>query len=161
MNNSSLQEIYTQIWNEHVSQIRNYCHARLMGRPDDAEDMLLDAFRLLWEKLITDGVPPNPKAWLVATVRNLSRTEYRHTAKDKNNLSSSPFDETVHLQHSADDIAVTLEKEELNEELWKALLEELSDEERRLIKYEAIDEIPQAQIAEILGKSLSSTKKPV
>ncbi len=157
----SLQEIYTQIWNEHVSETRNYCHAKLKGRPDDADDMLHDAFRLLWEKLINDGVPSNPKAWLLATVKNLAFTEYRHTERDKNNLSSAPFDETVYLPYSADDVAQILEKQELNAELCKALREELSDEERRLIKYEIIDEIPQAQIAELIGKNLSATKTQI
>lgn len=157
----SLHKIYTDIWNAHVLEVRNYCNAKLKGRPDDADDILNDAFRLLWEKMLKDGVPPNPKAWLLATVKNLSFTEYRHTARDKNNLSSAPFDETVYLPYSADDVAQILEKQELNAELCKALREELSDEERRLIKYEIIDEIPQAQIAELIGKNLSATKTQI
>ena len=157
----SLQKIYTDIWNAHVLEVRNYCNAKLKGRPDDADDILNDAFRLLWEKMLKDGVPPNPKAWLLATVKNLTLTEYRHTVRDKNNLSSAPFDETVQLQYSVGDISQTLEKEEMYDELIKVLTDELSDEERRLIKYEIIDEIPQAQIAELIGKNLSATKTQI
>ena len=50
--NSSMQELlYTQLWNEHVQSIRNFCYAKLKGRPEDAEDMLQDAFGLLWQKI--------------------------------------------------------------------------------------------------------------
>lgn len=157
----SLHKIYTDIWNAHVLEVRNYCNAKLKGRPDDADDILNDAFRLMWEKMLKDGVPPNPKAWLLATVKNLTLTEYRHTVRDKNNLSSAPFDETVQLQYSVGDISQTLEKEEMYDELIKVLTDELSDEERLLIKYEIIDEIPQAQIAELIGKNLSATKTQI
>ena len=157
----SLQKIYTDIWNAHVLEVRNYCNAKLKGRPDDADDILNDAFGLLWEKMLKDGVPPNPKAWLLATVKNLTLTEYRHIKRDENNLSSTPFDETVQLPYSENDISEMLEKEELHDELIKALTEELSDEERRLIKYEISDEIPQAQIAGLIGKNLSATKTQI
>ncbi len=159
--NDSIYEAYTEIWIDHVWEVRNYCNAKLKGRPDDADDILNNVFELLWEKMIKDGVPPNPKAWLLATVKNLMLTEYRNTARDKSNLSSSPFDETVKLYYSTGDISQMLEEEELHEELVKVLTEDLNDEERLLIKYEIIDEIPQAKIAELIGKNLSATKTQI
>ncbi len=158
--NSSMQEIYTQLWHEHVQSVRNYCYSKLKGRPEDAEDMLQEAFALLWRKIITDGVPPNPRAWLLTTINNLSMTEYKHTSRNNKNISSVSLDGTVIL-YTDKDIAETLEKEELKAQLVKALTEELTDDERRLIKYETVDEIPQAQIAEILGQSLSATKMQI
>ncbi|MBQ3499047.1 MAG: sigma-70 family RNA polymerase sigma factor [Clostridia bacterium] len=156
--NSSLQETYTQLWNEHVQSVRNFCYAKLKGRPDDAEDMLHDAFRLLWEKMLSEGVPPNPKAWLLATVNNLALIQYRHTECEKNNRTAEPFDEAVMQCVSVEDVAERVEKAEINEALWKVLLEELNDEERLMIWYDTVEGIPQAQIAELMGKSYNSTR---
>ncbi len=157
--NSSMQEIYTQLWNEHVQSIRNFCYSKLKGRPEDAEDMLQEAFGLLWKKMITEGLPPNPKAWLLSTVNNLARTEYRHTAKSKEKLSSAPFDETVvHTNYSAEDVVQTLEREEHNAKLWKAFDEGLTKEEKQIIIYDTVQEIPQAEIAKIINKNPNTTR---
>ena len=138
--------------------MRTFCYTKLSGRPEDAEDLLMAAFGLLWRKIVTDKVPPNPKAWLLATVNNLSYSEYRHTRKDNNNLTYAPFDETVSLYYTVEDVAEVIEKEEKNTELWKILLEDLNDEERYILKCDTVDCIPQAQIAEMLGKTHGSTK---
>ncbi len=157
----SQERIYNEIWDEHVVAVRSFCYAKLSGRPEDAEDMLMSAFGLLWKKIVTDDVPPNPKAWLLATVNNLSFTEYRHTEKDKNNLTYAPLDETVTLYYLVDDIADVLEKEEWNTELWNILLEDLNNEERYILKCDTVDDIPQAQIAEMIGKNHGSTKAQI
>lgn len=156
--NSSLQEIYTQLWNEHVQSTRNFCYTKLKGRPEDAEDMLQDAFGLLWKKMLNDCVPPNPKAWLLATVNNLARTEYRHTAKERNNRSSAPLDETASLPHYEEDILDTLERQEQNAKVWKALDENFTNEEKIIITYDKIDGVPQAKIAQMFGKKPGSTR---
>lgn len=152
------QEIYTQIWNEHIQAIRNFCYAKLKGRPDDADDMLQEAFGLLWEKITTEGVPPNPKAWLMSTVNKLALTEYRHIRQNRDNLTSAPLDETIHAHRYVEDIAETLEKEEQNAELWKELNKNFTEKEKMIIKYDKIDEIPQAKIAEMLNKNPVSTR---
>lgn len=156
--NSSMQEIYTQLWNEHVQSIKNYCYSKLVGRPEDAEDMLQEAFRLLWKKIITDDVPPMPKQWLIKTVKNLARAEYRHTVKARENISSAPLDEVAYLHYSEEDVSQMLEKEEHNAEIWKAFDEELTEEEKRIIIYDKIDEIPQAKIAEIINQKPNTTR---
>lgn len=156
--NSSMQEIYTQLWNEHVQSIRTYCYSKLKGRPEDAEDMLQEAFGLLWQKIITDDVPPKPKRWLFKTVKNLACAEYRHTAKNRESLSFAPFDESVYMHCSVEDVAQTLEKEEHNAQMWKAFDEELTTEEKQIIVYDTVQEIPQAEIAKIINKNPSTTR---
>ena len=42
---------------------------RLLGDFDLAEDALQDAFRIAMEQWPRDGVPANPRAWLVSTGR--------------------------------------------------------------------------------------------
>lgn len=156
--NSSMQELYTQLWNEHVQSIRNLCYTKLQGRPEDAEDMLQEAFGLLWQKIVTDDVPPEPKWWLIKTVKNLSCAEYRHTVKNRENLSFLPFDEALYKQYSVEDVAQTLEREEHNSEMWKAFDEGLTQEEKQIIIYDTVEEIPQAQIAKMINKKASTTR---
>lgn len=156
--NSSMQELYIQLWNEHVQSIRNYCYSKLNGRPEDAEDMLQEAFGLLWQKIITDDVPPNTKAWLFSTVKNLARTEYRHTAQARENLSFAPFEEELYRHYSVGDVSQMLEKEEHNARMWKAFNEELTSEEKQMILYDTVEEIPQAQIAKIINKKPGTTR---
>ena len=157
--NSSMQKLlYTQLWNEHVQSIRNFCYAKLKGRPEDAEDMLQDAFGLLWQKIKNDDVPPEPKGWLVNTVKNLAYAEYRHTAKEREKLSSAPFDEASYRVNTAEDVVQTLEREEHNARLWKVFDEELTAEEKQMLIYDAVDEIPQAEIARKLNKNPSTTR---
>src|SRR5579872_3843842 len=54
---------------------------RLLGDFDRAEDTLHDAFRAALEQWSADGVPANPRAWLISTGRykaidRLRRTRY-------------------------------------------------------------------------------------
>lgn len=156
--NGSMQEIYIQLWNEYVQAVRNYCYTKLRGRPEDAEDMLQETFGLLWKKLITDGVPPNPHAWLLQTAKNLARSEYRHTSKDRQNLSAAPIDETVTASRYVEDIAETLERQEHNARILKILDEDFTREEKQIIIYDKVDGIPQAKIAELMNKSSVSTR---
>lgn len=156
--NDSLQEIYNQIWNDHVQSIRNFCHANLQGRPEDAEDMLQDAFGLLWKKMLKGDVPKKPKAWLMTTVKNLSYEEYRATAKKRDNCSDTPWDEAVYLPRYTEDINDTLEREAESEKLLKAIDEELTDSEKAMVVYDKVDGVPQAKIAQLFGKSPGSTR---
>ena len=62
------QEVYTQLWNEHFSDLRNYCYIKLKGRSNEADDILRTAYSELWEKLLNGELMPNPKAWLYKTI---------------------------------------------------------------------------------------------
>jgi RNA polymerase sigma-70 factor, ECF subfamily len=57
---------------------------RLLGDFERAEDALQDAFRAALEQWPSDGVPANPRAWLVSTGRNKAidtlRRQARHDA---------------------------------------------------------------------------------
>ena len=57
---------------------------RLLGDFERAEDALQDAFRAALEQWPNDGVPANPRAWLISTGRNKAidtlRRQVRHDA---------------------------------------------------------------------------------
>jgi RNA polymerase sigma-70 factor (ECF subfamily) len=54
---------------------------RLLGDFDRAEEALHDAFRVALERWPTDGVPENPRAWLVSTGRFKAIDRIRHLAR--------------------------------------------------------------------------------
>src|SRR5262245_64339607 len=54
---------------------------RLLGDFDLAEDALHDAFRVAMEQWPRDGVPANPRAWLVSTGRFKAIDSLRRRAR--------------------------------------------------------------------------------
>ena len=54
---------------------------RLLGDFDLAEDAMHDAFRVALEQWARDGVPANPRAWLVSTGRFKAIDQLRHRAR--------------------------------------------------------------------------------
>ncbi|MBI5028937.1 MAG: RNA polymerase sigma factor [Chloroflexi bacterium] len=54
---------------------------RLLGDFDRAEDAMHDAFRIALEQWQRDGVPANPRAWLVSTGRFKAIDQLRHRAR--------------------------------------------------------------------------------
>ncbi len=54
---------------------------RLLGDFDLAEDAMHDAFGIALEQWVRDGVPANPRAWLVSTGRFKAIDQLRHRAR--------------------------------------------------------------------------------
>lgn len=154
----SQKEIYARIWDENFVSVRRFCHAKLKNRPEDADDMLYHAFGLLWEKIVTDGAPPNPKAWLLATVNNLASMEYRRTARDTEYRTADGFDEILHTNRFTQDVAETYEREENNAELWRIVHEELTDNEKLLLHYSEVEGLSGEQISQKLGRNFNTTR---
>src|SRR5512142_2861721 len=59
---------------------------RLLGDFDLAEDALHDAFRAALEQWTRDGVPANPRAWLVSTGRFKAIDQLRRHARSETPL---------------------------------------------------------------------------
>jgi RNA polymerase sigma-70 factor (ECF subfamily) len=59
---------------------------RLLGDFDLAEDALHEAFRVAIEQWPRDGLPPNPRAWLVSTGRFKAIDSLRRRARFDNSL---------------------------------------------------------------------------
>jgi RNA polymerase sigma-70 factor (ECF subfamily) len=80
---------------------------RLLGDFDRAEEALHEAFRAANKQWPLDGVPTNPRAWLVSTGRFKAVDEMRRTAR------FDPLDDAVaeRLPAEADDMAMLLDDE--------------------------------------------------
>ncbi|MBQ2964330.1 MAG: hypothetical protein IJE14_06670 [Clostridia bacterium] len=75
---NDLKAEYTRIWKENSMSLRKCCLAQMREDREEAEDIVLEVFSLLWNKMITDGAPANAKVWLYATLKRVMK---QHTAK--------------------------------------------------------------------------------
>ena len=84
---------------------------RLLGDFDRAEDALHDAFRIAMEQWPRDGVPANPRAWLISTGRFKAIDAMRRRKRFETGL---PEDEEQPQVGGADDAA--LEREDIEDD---------------------------------------------
>ena len=80
---------------------------RVLGDFDLAEEALHEAFRAAVEQWPRDGVPTNPRAWLVSAGR------FKAVDRIRRNARFSPLDEEYaeHLPDDAPDVTATLDEE--------------------------------------------------
>ncbi|MDD8019523.1 MAG: RNA polymerase sigma factor, partial [Bacteroidota bacterium] len=86
---------------------------RLLGDFDIAEDAMHDAFAAAAEKWLTDGIPENPRAWLVSTGRFKAIDAMRRRARfvpDEQNVESSAERLSEQLEAHPFDIAAQIDK---------------------------------------------------
>ena len=157
MSSNSQEEIFTEIWYKYRPEMRRFCYANLKGYKEEAEDIVERAFYLLWKKMAEDDLPPVPQAWLYKTIDNLIKAEYRRQKKDQKYLT---FGSTTceNLRYVVD-LDEEMAKEELNQELVNAVNNELTEDEKELIRYLFIEEKSHKEIAEILGISDNAVKQ--
>lgn len=153
----SQKEIFTKIWHEYRSEMCRFCYANLKGHNGEVEEIVEKAFYLLWKKMSEDETPPVPQAWLYKTIDNLIKMEYRRQKKDNKYLDFG-FDLCANLQYVVD-LDEEMAQQELNRELIKAVNEELTDDDRELIKYLFLENKPHREIAAILGISENAVKQ--
>ncbi len=72
---------------------------RLLGDIDTAEEALQEAFQAAWEQWPRDGVPRNPRAWLVSVGRFKGIDALRRLGRDSVVLSAAARD---YIEPSAD-----------------------------------------------------------
>ena len=73
---------------------------RLLGDFDLAEDAMHDAFRVALEQWVRDGVPANPRAWLVSTGRFKAIDQLRRRARSE--LPLEPLEEQLVARASSE-----------------------------------------------------------
>ena len=80
---------------------------RLLGDLDAAEEALHDAFRAALEQWPRDGIPANPRAWLVSTGRFKAIDTLRRNARidplDDETANNIPSPEDPDTENIADD----------------------------------------------------------
>lgn len=119
---------------------------------DASEDVVQEAFGLLWEKLSAGEKVVNQKGYLYSTVKNRSLDILR-----KRGLTG----EAISLDGSVDDIEEpTVEDAEVEARLWTAI-DTLPEKCREIFLMSKRDGLKQEEIASELGISLQTVKNQV
>ena len=155
--NDTLKEVYEQIYKEYYQEMKKHSHSKLRCHYEDAEDVVQNAFKLLWARILKDGVPLSPQAWLHKTIGYLVKMQYRQYEKDKMCVPLTLNEET-NLSFTLD-IDEKMATEQLYDELWKLYQEELNDEEKTLIKYSIFEEKEYKEIGKIMELSVTAVKQ--
>jgi RNA polymerase sigma-70 factor, ECF subfamily len=90
VNEDGSEQVRTQVETIYRAESRRIFATliRLLGDFDLAEDALHEAFRVAMERWPQDGVPPNPRAWLVSTGRYKAIDALRRRARFDSSLST-------------------------------------------------------------------------
>ncbi len=133
---------------------------RYIGNPADAEDVTQEVFFKVWKSFKKFDQKRNFKTWLYSIAKNASIDYLRK----KKNIPLSKFENEEGDNSIADNLAdlaplapELFDRENLAEELNQAM-EKLSSACREVIYLHYHDELDLAEIAEILGESVNTTK---
>jgi RNA polymerase sigma-70 factor (ECF subfamily) len=109
-NEPTTEQVRTQVEIIYLTEARRIFATlvRLLGDFDLAEDALQDAFRVAMEQWPRDGIPVNPRAWLVSTGRFKAIDNLRRRAHSDNSLDELieqlDFDRSVSIEQDDEDI---------------------------------------------------------
>lgn len=134
---------------------------RIVGKQEDAEDLLQEVFLLVWEKAkYFDESKGNVYSWLVALSRNRAIDKTRseknlRTKSRKLTAESQVIESSVHtLQKTPLDAAVMSQRAALVEEA----MHDISEEQREVIMLAYFGGLSQSEIAQELELPLGTVK---
>jgi RNA polymerase sigma-70 factor, ECF subfamily len=137
---------------------------RLLGRPEDAAEVVQDAFLRAYRSLDSLQKPEAFAGWLMRIVSNLSLNKRRRRRTGERNKSQLPLDDFLASEHhdpqaggDSADPARVLEGKELGVHL-QAALASLPEKQRLAILMFTIEQLPQKQVAEALECSVEAVK---
>lgn len=136
------REAFGKLYQLYLDKIYRYVYFRVGQNKELAEDLASDVFVKAWEKLgqYKEG---SFQAWIYAIARNTVIDNYR-TQKQHVALTETIADEK---QNHEEEIFKKLEIEKI-----KQALSKLTDEQQEIITLKFINDVPNTQIADIMGK---------
>ncbi len=150
----TLQDRFTQIYNQYKSAIYKFCLVKLNGDSNSAEDCMQNSFIVLYKKMKNGEGINNPRAFLYKTAGNyvLKRIEEKAKENTKTVPISEYEDKAVDRQSIIDsDIDYSILNKKLNDVL--------NPDERQLLKLKYIDDLKIEQVAGILNISKPAVAK--
>ncbi len=133
--------------------------AKMLGRPDDAEDISQQVFLRVWKSAARYEETAKFTTWLFTITRNLVFNEMRRRQR-KQTVSIDERQDDYHLG-TPDESSPTPDESTLQQELETAIdraIEALPEKQRLAVVLRRYEELPYEEIAEILGLSLSAVK---
>ena len=152
--NDTINELFTQLYNEHRKAVYKLCLARLSYDERSAEDCMQNAFLVLYKKLSSGEEIVYPKAFLYKTANKFVLKNIYE--KQKYNKRYAPLED--YKSQGVD------EQYEIDSKLDYDLLEKqisscLNKSELELLKLKYIDDYTIEQTAEILNISKTAAAK--
>lgn len=150
----SLQDRFTQIYNEYKGSVYKFCLVKLNGDSDSAEDCMQNSFIVLYKKMKNDEEIKNPRAFLYKTASNyvLKCIE----AKAKENRKTVPISE---YEDKAVDSQSIIDSDIDYSILNKKINDALNPDEQMLLKLKYTDDLTIEQVAGILNISKPAVAK--
>jgi RNA polymerase sigma-70 factor (ECF subfamily) len=146
-------ERFRGLYDEHFEDIRAYCLRRLPVA--DANDAVAEVFLTVWRK--GDGVPDGDvRPWLFTVARNVvlhSKRSLARRARLRDKAARMPIGVTQGPE------AETIERSESRRV--REALERLPERDREVLRLRVWEELTAAQIATVMGASVSATEKRI
>lgn len=117
----------------------------ILRRPQDAEDVMQDAYIKIYSAAKSYSALGKPLAWILKIVRNQALMKIRQNQK-----VAAEFDE------NADEFSEDFSTQSLNKVLLNAAMTTLSDEERQIIVLHSVSGLKHGEIADLIGIPLST-----
>lgn len=144
--NSDRQSEFERLYEQHSREVWAIAYARWMDS-DLALDIAQEAFLRLWRQWEAGDDIQNPRAWLLRVARNLAE-DHAKSAFRRNGTQPPEMLNGVRSRQPAP--VDELEKQELHAQL-RAVLEELSPDDRRILTFRYALDYDVAKIAELLS----------
>ena len=149
--------ICEQLWVENEPALRKLCRVKMQSCQDEIDDVISEVFLALCQKVATDNIPENPKAWLYAALNNIIKLKYRKLYKLKEKQTSLT-DEQFELPFGCDDIEEKIDEIYLSE-IKDKLKSLLTEDEYQIIKSIHFDKLKMKEIAGINNSTESAIKQ--
>jgi RNA polymerase sigma factor (sigma-70 family) len=149
----------TAMFAHHRADLLRFLRARCNGDEQEAEDCLQD----LWLKLEGTSTGPiaNPKAYLFRIANNLlidrKRSQVRAMRRDRDWLGVADSEPELRVDHAQLADEALAEQQEV--EILRRAIDQLPPGARRALQLYRFEERGQAEIAAIMGISLSGVEK--
>lgn len=138
-----------EAYKRYYSAIYRFCLSKLKNDRNSVEDIVQEAYLVLYNKYL-DGVEVKfVQAFLLKTADNLIKKRYAELAKIQNQV---PIDEVVHIPSQNQDLDERLSFEEYSRQISDAL----NDTDAELFSMRYVEELKIDEIAERMNMSISA-----
>ena len=144
------ERAFELLFKRYQARLLAFCR-RLLGSPQDAEDVLQDVFAAAHAAILADSRPINARPWLYRIARNQCVNHLRKpTADGVDSMDVHPYEHGVS----------TFEQVERREELRAIVADvhQLPTKQRTALVLREIDDLSYADIAQTMGTTLPSVK---
>ena len=143
---------FEALFNRYQPRLLAFCR-RMVGSPQDAEDVLQEVFAAAHAAILADDRPIHAGPWLYRIARNRSMNHLRRRGPAADGIDSMDV-------HPHENGTSTLERVQQREELRAIIADvhELPKTQRTALVLREVDDLTYGDIAQTMGKSLPSVK---